>query len=237
MQTDNYAFYGFANNNSYDIHMSKDVEWGAVVYLSQSDFGKQGNPNYQGAEKEIYKNNCSLFKTGIAGDTVNAAGSSNCNNTYETPIGKKASTTGNIYGIYDMSGGSWEYLMGAFADENGNPRSGNTTASNSGFNGKLNDNTDYNLGLPCPEQKYYDLYTSDVINKACNGGICYGHALSEVSFWNNNQQAVIYKTEPWRQRGGYYGDRTDFHYTGLFNSHRLSGAPRNINTFRIALVS
>ena len=31
---------------------------------------------------------------------------------YNTSIGYTASTTGNITGIYDMSGGAWEYVMG-----------------------------------------------------------------------------------------------------------------------------
>ena len=28
-----------------------------------------------------------------------------------------ASTTGNIYGIYDLSGGAWEYMAGYYAGE------------------------------------------------------------------------------------------------------------------------
>ena len=30
-------------------------------------------------------------------------------NAYNTTGGVKASTTGNITGVYDMSGGAWEY--------------------------------------------------------------------------------------------------------------------------------
>lgn len=29
---------------------------------------------------------------------------------YNTTEGKNASTTGNVYGVYDMAGGAWEYV-------------------------------------------------------------------------------------------------------------------------------
>ena len=33
-----------------------------------------------------------------------------------TGKGVGASTTGTIYGVYDMSGGAWEYVMGNYND-------------------------------------------------------------------------------------------------------------------------
>ena len=58
--------------------------------------------------------------TGCSGETVSAAVMSNMNscesgNTY---IEAKASTTGNITGIYDMSGGNFEYVMGVITINN-----------------------------------------------------------------------------------------------------------------------
>jgi hypothetical protein len=44
-----------------ETHMSKNDEWGAVAYLSQSTYGKYGNTSYTGANKEIYVNNA-VFK-------------------------------------------------------------------------------------------------------------------------------------------------------------------------------
>ena len=98
MQTFRYDTYGFANDTSYDIHMSKNSEWGVVAYLSQSKYGKYGNPNYTGTDKEVAINNCQSFITGVGGDTVSAGSSTKtCTaNTYETEKGKAASTTGNI---------------------------------------------------------------------------------------------------------------------------------------------
>ena len=46
--------YGFSSN--VDTHMMKNSEWGAVSYLSQSRYGKLGNTNFSGANKEIYQN-------------------------------------------------------------------------------------------------------------------------------------------------------------------------------------
>ena len=74
---------------------------GAVAYLTHSQYGRNGN--------EITINNNSNYITGIAGDTVTASSSSSTTNAYNTSKGMLASTTGNIYGVYDLSGGAWEY--------------------------------------------------------------------------------------------------------------------------------
>ena len=39
-------------------------------------------------------------------------------------MNKVASTTGNIYGVYDMSGGSWEYVMGIYNNGTGSSGKG-----------------------------------------------------------------------------------------------------------------
>ncbi len=171
--------YGFTSTSG-DLHMSKNSEWGAVAYLSQSKYGKYGNPNYTGADKEVAINNCQNYITGIAGDTVNAPSSTTtCNtNTYETTEGQSASTTGNIMGIYDMSGGSYEWVMGNFKN----------TVGSYGF-------------VTMPDSKYYDLYTTTDSTTACNGGICYGHALSETENWYGYGSSFIDSDGPWLERG------------------------------------
>ena len=68
--------------------------------------------------------------------TVNSNQSS-CSSGYAyNEANNKASTTGNISGIYDMSGGNGEYVMGVLKDASGNPMSGRNSKYNSGFNGK-----------------------------------------------------------------------------------------------------
>ena len=65
-------------NRENESHLIKLSEWGAVAYLTQSKYGRNGN--------EVTKNGAYTTATG----------------------GENASTTGNIYGVYDMNGGTWE---------------------------------------------------------------------------------------------------------------------------------
>lgn len=78
--------------DGYDFHMMKNIEWGAVTYLTYSKYGS----------KTVGTNSCAEYKTGMG---------SSCTDTYEMG---SASTTGNITGIYDMNGGRSEYVMGVF---------------------------------------------------------------------------------------------------------------------------
>ena len=121
--------FGFVSSEV-DTHMSKNNEWGAVAYLTQSIYGRCTSST---SCTEIGINNSS-DKTGYgapAGSNTYAT-----NGAYNTTLGKDASTAGNIYGIYDMSGGAWEYVMGVY----------NKTISNSGFSS-------------LPDTKYYNNYT------------------------------------------------------------------------------
>ena len=90
-----------------------------------------------------------------------------------------ASTTGNIAGIYDMVGGSSDYVMGNY----------NNNINNAGF-GSM------------PEGKYYNLYTTTDPATACSGSLCYGHALSETANWYKNYFAFVNISYPWLLRGG-----------------------------------
>ena len=102
--------------NNADSHMLKNMEWGAVAYLKQSKYGL--------GTTDIAVNTNSSNYTG--GGTDNA---------YKTNVAQ--STTGNIYGVYDMSGGTFEYVMGNYND----------TIGSAGFSSM-------------PAAKYYDKYTS-----------------------------------------------------------------------------
>ena len=96
-----------------DSHMMKNTEWGAVAYLSLSNYG---------INTEVRINNSSNRTTGCAATVANTTNVgvsqsnhsegyySGCENAFQTPIGVLASTTGNVTGIYDMSGGAWEYM-------------------------------------------------------------------------------------------------------------------------------
>ena len=104
--------YGLST--SWNSHIMKNTEWGAVAYLSQSKYGKASeiypnNTDYTGRSSGT--NSCNTFKR---------SKNSNCgrDNTltsyveYNSATGISASTTGNVYGIYDMNGGINEVVMG-----------------------------------------------------------------------------------------------------------------------------
>ena len=82
-----------------DTHMMKNSEWGAVAYLSQSKYGKYGNTDYNGVQKEIYINNSSSFYTGRSGG--NPGGSNPINETYTD---QTSTTQYNNYGFYTYDG-------------------------------------------------------------------------------------------------------------------------------------
>ena len=152
--------YGFSIN--IDTHMMKNSEWAAVSYLSQSKYGKLGNENFTGTNKEVYQNKSDQYITGCSyGRPSNGNGDYGCQYIYnQSTGGTGASTTGTIYGVYDMSGDSWEYVMGNYND----------ISSTSGFSEPLT-----------LESKYYDKYTSDNVSTACNESECLSHGLRETA--------------------------------------------------------
>ena len=214
----------FAGNNTYgltnetDSHMMKNSEWGAVAYLSHSQFG---------INSEIYINNSSGFYTGRSGGNVGGSqntlsaqfGSGSTSSRYnsygyytwtgqpisssgtigtvtDSTLGTKASTTGNITGIYDMSGGAYEYVMGNY----------NNTASDSGFK-------------TFPESKYYNSYTITG-NSSCTLATCGGQALYETSSWYSDSAYFVDSDFPWFLRGGSYLNGAD---AGAFHSSYNDG--------------
>ena len=57
-----------------------------------------------------------------------------------------------------------------------------------------------------PDSKYYDDYTATSSLTACNGGICYGHGLSEVRSWYGDGANFVSSNFPWVLRGGTNGN-------------------------------
>ena len=222
--------FGFVSSEV-DTHMSKNNEWGAVAYLTQSIYGRCTSST---SCTEVYINNSSGMYTGRSGGNV--GGSTPINGTYTDQTsttqdnaygfytyddyllnyntntkgnkvkgkGTGASTTGTIYGIYDMSGGAADYVMGVLADPNGKPRSGGNS-SNSGFTGMLKDGTIY-TGIAFPDSKYYNLYTDN--------SSYIGHALTETANWYESAYSFINSERPWITRGGIFGSENN---SGIFS--------------------
>ncbi len=215
--------YGFSE--SMNSHAMKNSEWAVVSYLSQSRYGKLGNENFTGANKEVYQNKSDQYITGCSyGSPSNGNTDYGCQYTYDNNIrteegmtgkGVGASTTGTIYGVYDMSGGAWEYVMGNYND----------IAASSGFSEPLT-----------LESKYYDKYTSNNVALACNGSECLSHGLSETAGWYNDYRTMVSEEYPWLLRGGHR--RANGNDAGVFcfrtNAWGLGDADGN-GSFRLVM--
>ena len=165
--------FGFVSSEV-DTHMSKNNEWGAVAYLTQSIYGRCISSTLC---TEVGINNNSTYITGIgaeAGSSYNGATA----NSYDTAFGMRASTTGNIYGIYDMSGGAWDYVMGSYSK----------TIGSSGFTSST-----------FPNDKYFNNYTTSSYQ---------GHALTETNGWYNDNFGIVVSSSSWFSRGSQYSNST-----------------------------
>ena len=210
-------------------HMMKNTEWGAVTYLSHSIYG---------INDEVRLNNNSLYKTGYAATTENGSGSTTNVAMWNTPTGYLASTTGNITGIYDMSGGAWEYVMGVMKDTNGNLMSGRDSTYNSGFNGTLEDGSSYTNGIDFPESKYYDVYNYNSSGSDYSQRIL-GDATGEMgpfnsisSSWYNDYVWFGSSSNPWFYRGSHYSNGS---LAGTFCFNNIYGHASIGTSFRLVL--
>ena len=118
------------------------------------------------------------------------------------------STTGKVYGIYDMSGGAWEYVMGNY-----NYGSGYSITTNSGYSGYNGNDGTTTDGLPFPGSQYYNLYTT-------SSGVYYGHALAETKNWYSDFASFVDASYSWFVRGGNCNDTAN---AGLFYYYGSSG--------------
>ena len=125
---------GVLESSKVDSHMMKNTEWGAVAILSQSQYGVF---NPKSSNNGIIWNNpngydqAKYIKTGFAGASDNASNDWNSTISPEDIIeynkidvaknmnGTKASSTGTVYGIYDLASGSSEMVAGIMKNESG----------------------------------------------------------------------------------------------------------------------
>ena len=179
-----YIYVGNMYTNSYNYnrnlesHLMKNSEWGAVAYLTDSKYGRQGT--------EITINSNSSYYTG--GGTESS---------YKTNV--LQSTTGNIYGIYDLSGGAREYT--AIYDS-----SPSTYSYLSTYGLKL-------VSENPQSTKYCTLYentSSTYSGDFTLGKVSYlGDALQEIFIsgttgWYSDYVDFISTSYPFLTRGGYY---------------------------------
>ena len=241
----------FKNSYDYkrdlDSHMMKNTEWGAVAYLQHSTYGS-------GASVRI--NNNSAFITGYAGTEeptlgYNTNGASIAGNRNEsTALGVDgtytvnylnansdvASTTGNKTGIYDMSGGSWDYVMGYTT---GATTVGGSSGITSLYPNFFTDNT---------YTKYWDKYTVVSTTLINYNNRILGDATGEMGPFGNEKdpdgvtryKSSWYKTcaffidssRPWPNRGGNWSHGN---LAGIFTYSGKTGETITDISYRIVL--
>ena len=238
----------FKNSYDYqrnlDSHMMKNTEWGAVAYLGYSAYGSMTS---------VRINNNSSFITGYSATIeptlgYNGGTSINGNRVESTNIGVDgtytvnylnsnstvSSTTGNYSGIYDMSGGAWEYVMGYTTKATTEDGTSGITSLYSNF---FSDNT---------YSKYWDKYTSTA-NTNYNNRIL-GDATGEMgpfgseldpdgstrykSSWYKDYAYFANSSNPWFDRGGDWSNGTE---AGSFAFYNSTGGTFAYISFRIVL--
>ena len=193
--------FGFSTTD--ETHMMKNMEWGAVAYLSHSKYG---------INKEIAINSANTYTTGCGPQSEGSTENGSKCNEYNTALGQSASTTGNVYGIYDMSGGASEYVMGYMVDSSGKY------------------DTDENDFLINFEAKYYDEYSYGSSETVYTGGKL-GDATKEMmptgtsGNWYGNSAVFPYLGFAWFMRGGSYASGD---VAGVFSFSHNEGIKYNI---------
>ncbi len=207
------AMYNY--NRGLDSHMMKNTEWGAVAYLSHSKYG---------INTEVRINNNSNYLTGYAANAKDAGSSTTTNQSYNTETGYLASTTGNITGIYDMSGGSWEYVAG-YRD------------------GKVGSSGLTLIEIRDTYSRYIDVYANDssktTYSKRILGdatgemGPFHGREPQYYNNWYNDYSHFAEASYPWFARGGSHDHTSN---AGQFYFSRDTGGSYSYVSARLVLL-
>ena len=200
---------GNANLNS---HMMKNTEWGAVAYLAQSSYGKNA---------EVWINPNSNYITGQAG-SGSSVSSTTSTSPYNSGNGPQASTTGNIYGVYDMSGGTYEYVAAYVNNEHQNLKNGLSLVNGAAYTKDV-----YTKGSEDDGETNYNANSSK-----------YGDAVYETSSgssgsWYRDYSYIPYLRSPFFVRGGGYYNGT---VAGLFHFGYEEGNAIGDHGFRPVLI-
>jgi len=211
---------GYDYNRNLDSHAMKNTEWGAVAYLQHSTYG---------SATSVRINNNSEYITGYASideptkgpNTNNVSIEGNRNEStslgvdgtytknYLNSVSVVASTTGNYTGVYDMSGGAWDYVFGY------------TTGASSGKDLSKIISLYPNFFTDSTYTKYWDKYESTIRTNYSNRIL--GDATGELgsfgtqtdldnvlrnkSSWYNDRAQFLESNYPWFLRGAawYHG--------------------------------
>lgn len=191
----------------FDSHMLKNSEWGAVVYLTYSKYGTNGadvGMNSFLTDSDVYVLNDPSNGAYISCFPMTSYG------TRGVPNDIEASSTKNMTGVFDLSGGAWEVTAGY--------RKGGKSGVTS---------LHYYLGTvnTIESTKYMTLYEETSDKK--------GDAIVETQGWNNTYYGYPALNAPVTRRGGP-ADNSD--QVGIFSVRATSGFIDYIDSFRVCLI-
>lgn len=179
-------------------HMAKNSEWGAVTYLAQSEFGTNG----------IKTQNNGFYYTGGINDASKE--SQIYTNNY------KQSTTYNATGVYDMNGGTWEFVASYVNYANNSKLNSNTALTEDGNTGKDVSNAYKTVYSASGTSEYssYELLNPSNTDKTT---VKKGDAVYETSKSYSNYSGSWYGTY------GYFPDTYDpFFIRGCYASNSFA---------------
>ena len=224
------------NSAKVDSHLTKNSEWGAVAYLTHSKYGRNG--------QEVTINNVSVdgentayAVTGYAGESeyaqevitnLEAIKNNEVIGSWTTPQGQKASSTGNICGIYDLSGGMWEWTAGYIA-----PETGNYQTYGGSLKGESNQYRSKYAGVSETDETNYN----ETANKGRIGEAIWetstSGARTSTTAWNNDYSCFLWYNSSFLIRGGSWYIESG---AGVFAFNRGLGYNACIIGFRPVLV-
>ena len=225
MQISNNIYGLPTSRTTVDSHMITNMEWGAIAYLTNSKYGRCTNGSCLEVSINGYGETSNMTtKTGCGPISSGSKGYGTTCNAYNTTLGQTSSTTGNIYGVYDMSGGGIEYVMGNISSVSGILYTYNELSAGTNFTYSANTAkylTSYAYGTTRSDQIAYnrgrlgDATSEVVLTGGKNGG------------WYDDYAAYPYKSYPWFMRGGVFLEANNlglfyFISDGGFNSNDSS---------------
>ena len=270
--TDSGNIYGLSSGTT-DSHLMKNSEWGAVVYLGWSQYGAKGTEPYINninANSGSKKRTETAGKTGIdsvyaitglttgttnsGAKTTSESDITNINNrtgntatngiyAWDQIEGQKASSTLNMYGVYDLSGGVWERTAGYVNNGNSNLKTYGSSVVTGG-----DTSTKYATVYPHDTSKDNTSigWSDENLNAASNANYplntkIFGDAIRETSTsgtgsnsWNNDYSYFPGLNFPFFARGGHYWSTSS---AGLFAFSRTTGSSICYSGFRPVLVA
>lgn len=207
-------------------HLIKNSEWGAVAYLAVSQYGRNGievSPNLTKATLSDGK----TTSVTAGGNGVDGLAASE-----QEALVKNASqsTTGNVYGVYDMAGGLWERVAAYINNGNDNLLlNGKSIMEDGDPNGSNKYKTVY------PYNKSDDTNEANYnLNKAIKGDAMF-ETSSGVGYksWFGDESSFMFGNAVFLHRGGSTVDNPG---VGIFTFSNTPGMAGNPLGFRCAII-